>query len=208
MTPRKLFIRNFQLCVAVILLISCSDSARLSPLPVNATVLAFGDSLTTGVGVSPEYSYPAMLAKILNIDVINAGESGEVTTDGVPRLAALLEKYKPDLLLICHGGNDFLHRFALEEIEKNLREMLSHAQSLGVEVVLIGVPKPGIWGQAPDLYQRLADEFNVPLNDQILGELETDPTMKSDPIHLNRQGYKKMAEAVVALLLEAGAIVP
>ena len=208
MTLQNSLIRYFSLYVIALLLVGCGDSARLTPLPVDATILAFGDSLTSGVGVSPEYSYPSMLAKTLSLNVINAGVSGEVTADGVQRLATLLDQDKPDLLLICHGGNDFLHRFALEETEENLREMIFQAQSLGVEVVLIGVPKPGIWGRAPDLYKRLAREFDIPLNDEILGELETDPAMKSDPIHLNRQGYKKMAEAVAVLILEAGAIVP
>jgi lysophospholipase L1-like esterase len=56
------------------------------------------------------------------------------------------------------------------------------------------------------LYKRVADDFNIPLDDEILGQLETDPAMKSDPVHLNKAGYQKLAEAVVALLVEAGAV--
>jgi lysophospholipase L1-like esterase len=192
--------------LAMLVLLACGDSARLSPLPEDATILAFGDSLTVGVGVTPKHSYPGVLAKVLDLNVINGGVSGEVTVDGKDRLVALLAQSKADLLIICHGGNDFLHRFALAETEKNLRAMVSHAQSLGVETVLIGVPKPGVWGRAPDLYKRVADDFNIPLDDEILGQLETDPAMKSDPVHLNQAGYQKLAEAVVALLVEAGAV--
>ncbi|MBV1930108.1 MAG: arylesterase [Porticoccaceae bacterium] len=204
------FSRYFTLCLAALLLAlmlaGCGNSAKLSPLPEDATVLAFGDSLTVGVGVEPINSYPAVLAKHININVINAGVSGEVTADGKLRLKDLLTEFTPGLVIICHGGNDFLHRFSMAETETNLREMISHAQSLDVEVLLIGVPKPGIWGRAPDLYKRLAREFKVPLDDQTLGELETDQSMKSDPVHFNKQGYQKMAEAVVALLAEAGAV--
>lgn len=196
----------FTLCVAALLLASCGNSTKLSPLPDDATVLAFGDSLTLGVGVELLDSYPAVLAKQLDINVINAGVSGEVTADGKLRLKDLLTEFTPDLVIICHGGNDFLHRFAMAETEANLREMISHAQSLGVEILLIGVPKPGIWGRAPDLYKRLAREFKVPLDDHTLGELESDPAMKSDPVHLNKHGYGKLAEALVALLVETGAV--
>ncbi len=199
---------RFFLGVVVLSLLACGDSARLSPLPEDATVLAFGDSLTVGVGAASEHSYPAVLSRNLDLTIINAGVSGEVTADGKNRLTDVLTKLKPDLVIICHGGNDFLHRFALDETEKNLRAMVSQVQSSGAEAVLIGVPKPGIWGRAPDLYRRIAREFKVPLDDVILGELETDAKMKSDPVHLNQQGYKKLADAVVALLIEAGAVSP
>lgn len=194
------------LCIAALSLLACGDSPRLGPLPDDATILAFGDSLTVGVGTGPEHSYPAVLASLLDVNVINAGVSGEVTADGKLRLTDLLTEFTPDLVIICHGGNDFLHRFALEDTEKNLREMLVTAQAMGIEVALIAVPEPGIWGKPPALYKRLAAEFKVPLDDASLGDLEMDPTMKSDPIHLNRQGYRKLAEAVVALLVEAGAV--
>ena len=192
--------------VVSLLLASCGDTARLSPLATDATLLAFGDSLTSGVGVPVQQSYPAVLAQLLDLNVINAGKAGEVTAEGKDRLIALLKENSPDLVLICHGGNDFLHRLPLAETEKNLREMVSQAQSLGIEVVLIGVPEPGIWGKAPDLYRRVAREFNVPFDDEMLGKLETDSSMKSDPVHLNKQGYQKLAEQVAALLAQAGAV--
>lgn len=192
--------------IVSLLLTACGDTGRLSLLSTDATLLAFGDSLTSGVGVPVQQSYPAVLAQLLDLKVINAGKAGEVTADGKDRLEALLKANAPDLVLICHGGNDFLHRLPLAETEKNLREMVSQAQSLGIEVVLIGVPEPGIWGKAPDLYRRVAREFNVPLDDEMLGKLETDSSMKSDPVHLNKQGYRKLAEQVAALLARSGAV--
>ena len=84
--------------------------------------------------------------------------------------------------------------------------MIGEVKSRGVEVVLIAVPIPGIWANPPQLYKRLADEFDLPLEEDILGELETDPAMKSDPVHLNKPGYQRMAEAMLVLLVEAGAV--
>ena len=192
--------------VLVFSLAGCGDSVTLEPLSTNATVLAFGDSLTSGVGAGVEQSYPAVLARQLGLNVVNAGLPGEISADGRLRLAAMLEQYKPNLVLLCHGGNDFLRGLPLGETEKNLRHMVAQAQSHGVGVVLIGVPKLGIWGKTPDIYVRIAEDFKIPLDDEILSELETDPTMKSDPVHLNEQGYQKLAEAITVLLKKSGAI--
>lgn len=192
--------------VLVFSLAGCGDSAKLEPLAVDATVLAFGDSLTSGVGVGVEQSYPAVLARQLGLNVVNAGLPGEISADGRVRLAAMLEQHKPNLVLICHGGNDFLRGLPLGETEKNLRYMVAQAQSYGVGVVLIGVPKLGIWGKTPDIYARIAEDFKIPLDDKTLGELETDPAMKSDPVHLNDRGYQKLAEGITVLLKKSGAI--
>lgn len=189
------------------LLLSACGGPRLPVLSADATILAFGDSLTAGTGVASENSYPAVLAGRLQRKVINAGVPGEVTEDGKARLPGLLDQYAVQLVVICHGGNDFLHRLPEAQTEANLRQMIGEVKSRGIDVVLLGVPTPGVWGKAPALYQRLAEEFDVPLDEAILGELETDPAMKSDPVHFNKPGYQRMAEAVLDLLVDAGAIV-
>ena len=190
---------------AALLLAACSGP-RLDVLSDDATILAFGDSLTAGTGVSSENSYPAVLARLLQRKVINAGVPGEVTEDGKVRLPGLLDEYSVQLVVICHGGNDFLHRLPEDQTEANLRAMISEVKSRGIDVVLIAVPIPGIWANPPELYNRLAREFDVPLDENILGKLEADPAMKSDPVHLNQPGYQRMAEAVVSLLVAAGAV--
>lgn len=192
--------------VCAALLLSACGGPKLEVLPADATILAFGDSLTAGTGVSFENSYPAVLATRLERKVINAGVPGEVTQEGKARLPRLLDEHSVQLVVICHGGNDFLRRLPEDQTEANLREMVGEVQSRGIDVALIGVPVPGIWANPPELYKRLADEFDVPLDEDILGELETDPAMKSDPVHLNKPGYQRMAEAVLGLLVEAGAV--
>ena len=83
---------------------ACSDSKPQLPLlSADAVILAFGDSLTFGTGANSEHSYPAELARLTGLTVINAGIPGEVTAQGVRRLPALLDRYKPQLLLLCHG---------------------------------------------------------------------------------------------------------
>lgn len=96
------------LICAALLLTACGGP-KLEALPADATILAFGDSLTAGTGVSSENSYPAVLARLLERKVINAGVPGEVTEDGKARLPRLLDEHSVQLVVICHGGNDFLH---------------------------------------------------------------------------------------------------
>jgi lysophospholipase L1-like esterase len=186
--------------------IACGERALLKPLPADAVILAFGDSLTVGFGVKPQQSYPAILEQETGYTVINAGVSGEVTALGVKRLPTLLREHRPDLVIICHGGNDILKKLSMEEAESNIRQMVKESKDIGADVVLISVPKFGIWMAPPELYERIAEEFSVPIQPNILCELERNRDMKSDLIHLNEVGYRKLAEAVLSVLQEEGAL--
>ena len=96
-------------CIGIFPLVGCDQpSDKLKPLSQDAVILAFGDSLTFGTGAAPEQSYPSLLAEMTNLKVINAGVPGEVSSDGKKRLAKLLEETQPDLVVLCHGGNDLV----------------------------------------------------------------------------------------------------
>ena len=101
--PKRLLILS-----AILALFAYSGDVKVARLPVGATVLAFGDSLTSGVGVSKTESYPSVLARMTGLNVINAGVSGELTQEGLGRLPALLDEISPNLLILAEGGNDIL----------------------------------------------------------------------------------------------------
>ena len=105
----------------LILLLGCSEK-QLSKLSNDATILAFGDSLTQGVGVKANQSYPTVLAGLTNLQVINSGVSGEVTGEGLIRLQQVLETQQPDLIILLEGGNDILRNHPSSQIKIILPE--------------------------------------------------------------------------------------
>ncbi len=190
----------------LLVLVGCGKTPQLSKLPADAVVLAFGDSLTFGTGASPEESYPVVLEKLIGRHVESAGVPGEVTAEGLQRLPDVLEETKPKLMLLCHGGNDLLRNSGEAQAAGNLRSMVSLAKSKGIEVVLIAVPKPGLMLSPPEYYEKIAAEFKLPIEAAVLRSIIASPDLKSDTIHPNAAGYKKMADAIASLLKQAKAI--
>ena len=190
----------------LLVLVGCGNTPQLSKLPGDAVVLAFGDSLTFGTGASPEESYPAVLEKLIGRHVESAGVPGEVSAEGLQRLPDVIEEIKPKLLLLCHGGNDLLRKTGEAQAAANLRSMVSLAKSKGIAVVLIAVPKPGLILSPPDYYEKIAAEFKLPIEADVLRSIISSPDLKSDTVHPNAAGYKKMADAIAALLKQAKAI--
>lgn len=168
-----------------------------SLLPKETVVVAFGDSLTYGTGASQAQSYPAQLSKMVGVPVINLGIPGERSAEGLRRLPAILEKHKPHILLLCHGGNDILQKLDLDKTKDNLEQMIHLAQARGTTVVLIGVPTwSALYTRTAGFYDDLAQEAGVAYEDGILATIINDNTLKKDPVHPNSTGYRLMAEKV------------
>lgn len=168
-------------------------------LPLDTKVLAFGDSITNGYNVDSEKSYPSQLSKLLQTEVINEGRNGELSSEGVKRLPALLEKHKPQILLICHGGNDIIKRRSLIKAKENIASMIKIARKKNIQVILVGVPKLEIVTiTTAEIYYELSQELNVPL-DTTLEEILNDNNLKLDQIHPNEKGYKVLANNLAEL---------
>jgi lysophospholipase L1-like esterase len=195
----------FAILYIVFTLQGCS-STKLTALPQDGVILAFGDSLTYGTGVKQSQSYPAVLEELTGIKVVNSGVSGETTDEGLKRLPGVLDKVSPDLLILIEGGNDILRNSDLAQTKRNLASMIELAQQRGVQVVLLGVPEKSLFSNSADLYSELAKEYQLVFDNSLIAELQRSPPLKSDPVHFNQAGYRKMAESIHALLLENGGL--
>ena len=190
-----------------LLLVGCGPSVPSLPkLETNAVVLAFGDSLTHGTGASPEESYPAVLAKLIGRKVVGSGVPGEVSETGLRRLPDVLDEVKPRLLILCHGGNDFLQRLDEAEAARNVRAMATLARDRGIAVAIVATPKPGLGVSRVAFYEALGRELAIPVENDVLAEVLGSRKLKSDLVHPNAEGYRRIADAVAKLLRRAGAV--
>jgi len=192
--------------LAAFLAAGCGAKHKIEKLDSGATVLAFGDSLTFGTGAAPAESYPAVLERSIGRKVVNAGVPGETSAQGLERLPATLDEVKPKLVLLCHGGNDFLRRLDDAQAAANVRGMIQLARERGIPVVLIATPKPGLPPSVPAFYGEIAAELKVPYDQGVLRSVLLDNALKSDMVHPNAAGYARIAAAVEKVLRAAGAI--
>lgn len=186
-----------------------SDSRASVPsdLPV---ILAFGDSLTAGLGVLAADSYPAQLERALRkrghqYQVINAGISGDTTAGGLSRLDAGL-KFKPRIVILELGANDGLRGLPIDEARKNLGEMIRRFQEGGAQVLLAGLTLPRNYG--PDyisafenMFVELARTHQTVRIPFFLEGVAGRPELNNDDgLHPNAKGYAIIVEQVLTYL--------
>lgn len=182
-----------------------ADEPVLDRVPAGGVVVAFGDSLTFGTGAKPAQSYPAILAELSSLTVIRSGVPGELSEAGLARLPGVLAEHQPALVLLCHGGNDLLRRRNLATAQNNLTEMINLIRASGAQVVLLGVPKPGLFLSPAEFYDRVAEDARVVYVRDVIATVLSDGDLKSDTAHPNAAGYEEIARTVYRTLVEAGA---
>ena len=203
---KKIYILIFILLLSVILYFSFDNTKKIDPIGKNGVILAFGDSLTLGVGTSEEYSYPKVLEELCELKVINSGVSGETTREGLIRFPRVLTQTKPDLIILIEGGNDILRNVPYENIKNNIIKMVEHAINKNIPILLIGVPEKKIFSDAAPFYNEIAIKYDLPYTDSIIGSLLRSSEYKSDSIHFNKEGYQKMGTEIHQLLQKSGAL--
>ena len=190
----------------LVVLAACSDAGRLQPLPPGGAILAFGNSLTYGIGAREGESYPEVLAGLTGRTVVRAGVPGEVSADGLRRLPGVLDRERPALVILCHGGNDILRKRPLEQAAANLREMIRLTRESGAQVVMLGVPRFGLFLNTAEFYTEVADSEGVPIEADALPDILSDNDLKSDAVHPNAAGYARLAQAIDGFLRAQGAL--
>lgn len=199
------FSRFFSFLLFLLFLGGCS-SPSLDQVGADGTILAFGDSLTVGVGATGENNYPSLLSQMSGIKIINAGVSGETTSQGLMRFAEELDRTSPNLVILIEGGNDILQNQNPSQIKANLRMMIEEAKKRQIPIVLIGIPQKKLFSDSAPFYSELAEEYHLVFDDDLIASLMRSPSLKSDPVHFNNEGYQQMAQAIYDLLKENGAL--
>jgi acyl-CoA thioesterase-1 len=185
----------------------CGGSVpKVGKLTASDVVVAFGDSLTFGTGATEAESYPIVLGQMIGRKVVRAGVPGEVTEGGLARLQEVIDAHKPRLMIVCLGGNDMLRKVDEGQTQSNLRAIIKTIKAQGIAVVLVGVPRPALLTSAPPFFEEIAKESGIPYEGKIVTDVLYQRDQKSDAIHPNAKGYRRMAEAIAALLKKSGAI--
>jgi len=193
--------------VLALVVASCGERVpRVPAVGPNEVIVAFGDSLTYGTGAADHESYPAVLAQLIQRNVVRAGVPGETTVGGLARLEGVIEEHRPALVIVCLGGNDMLRKLDETQTRNNLREIIRTIKGRGIAVALVGVPKPALIASAPAFYAELAQEFAIPYEGKVVTDVLYRAELKADPIHPNAKGYRRIAEAIAELLKKAGAV--
>lgn len=174
-------------------------------------IIAFGDSLTAGYGLSASQAYPAQLESVLlregyDVSIINSGVSGETSRGNLER-ANFIASQDADMVILGIGGNDALRRLSVAETKNNIIEtvqILKQAKAGKSEIVLLKMQAPINVGlvykkQFDDMYEDIADEEDLILAPFITAELFLDSSNKlPDGIHYNQKGYAKAVDLYIA----------
>ena len=170
-------------------------------------IVALGDSLTSGLGVGAQESYPAQLQQRLQAleyphRVINAGVSGDTSAGGLRRVPWILRS-KPDWVILELGVNDGLRGLSVEQTRTNLDQIIHRLRQAGVRVVLAGMKLPPNYGKEytaafEAIYPALAKQYRLPFIPFFLeGVAASADLNQPDGIHPTREGYRIIVEQVL-----------
>jgi acyl-CoA thioesterase I len=199
--------------VSVLALMIFLTTMQRSPTPDSRPViLAFGDSLTAGMGVPHGAGYPEQLQKRLDslgykYRVVSMGVSGDTTSGGRARMKSALAA-KPSIVILELGANDGLNGLPITQMQANLEEMIKDFQNVRAKVILAGLTLPRNYGAAyvqsfESVYKELARKYNAALIPFFLEGVAGNPryTLSTeDVLHPNAAGYALVTDIVMKTL--------
>ncbi|OFW17066.1 MAG: hypothetical protein A3F70_17330 [Acidobacteria bacterium RIFCSPLOWO2_12_FULL_67_14] len=198
------------LAVTALLATGCSSTAAAgtapSQVPPARTIVALGDSLTSGQGLAADQAYPAVLERLLHAAglpsvVRNHGVSGDTTAGALRRLSAALAE-NPDILIVALGANDGLRGVPVADIRRNLERIIEAAQERRIAVLLCGIEALPLYGleytaQFHRMFAELAETYGVPLVPFMLtGVIGNQEMLQPDFVHPNTAGAARIAQTI------------
>jgi acyl-CoA thioesterase-1 len=193
---------GFLFLITLAALLAVPSAAR-SQSAIPLTIVAFGDSLTSGHRLPDAEAYPALLERDLKAAgiparVVNRGVNGDTTAGGVRRLESVLAD-QPQILIVAFGANDGLRGVPVARVRANLERIIETAQSRGIAVLLVGMEALPLYGwqytiDFHHVFPDLAARYRIPLVPFMLdGVLGNPDLMGRDGIHPNAAGARIIA---------------
>lgn len=169
--------------------------------------MVFGDSLSAAFGIDQQKGWVRLLQNRLespyfNATVFNASISGETSQGGLSRIAQVLDKHKPDIVLLELGGNDGLQGLPLTLMEDNLGRIVQIIQAKNIRILLLGIHLPPNYGkfytqEFDNVYKDLAEKYKLPFVPFLLEGIATEPElMQSDGIHPRAEAQRMILDNV------------
>ena len=160
--------RSIGIVVASLILAAYACSCPEADAAPGKKIVVLGDSLSAGYGIALAKSWPSLLTTKLKSEgypyrVVNASISGDTTRGGARRIGQLLEKHKPQVVIIALGANDGLRGFEVEEIEKNLTQIIAATVGAQATPVLVRIRIPPNYGLRYTVaFEEMFDRLSAP----------------------------------------------
>ncbi len=169
-------------------------------------LVALGDSLTAGLGLPPGKAFPdrlqaALRAKGWDVEVLNAGVSGDTAADGLARYGWAVPA-DADALIVELGANDMLRGLPPEQTKKTLAAILDKAKAAKIPVLIAGMRAAPNLGAEYDrafdaIYPALAKADGAALYPFFLDGVAGDPKLNQpDGLHPNSEGVEVIVERI------------
>lgn len=199
MIPRRLFTLLLSASVALAAASGCDDGPTA---PSAVTVVAFGDSITAGVGTSGDNDYVSVLSNRTGVAIINAGRSGDTTASALARIDSAVLARDADIVIVFLGGNDLLQGVPVQQRIANITTIVQQIRGDGAAVILVGVGSGAIdpfEGALPGIASQTSSTLVPAVLDGILGV----PGLMTDLIHPNNAGHAIIADRIEPALRAA-----
>jgi acyl-CoA thioesterase I len=203
MISRRIFTILLSASVVLAAAPGCNDSPTA---PSAVTVVAFGDSITAGIGTSGDNDYVSVLSNRTGVAIINAGRSGDTTATALARIDSAVLARDADIVIVFLGGNDLLQGVPVQQRIANITAIVQQIRGDGAAVILVGVGSGALDpfdGALPGIASQTSSTLVPAVLDGIFGV----QGLMSDLIHPNNAGHAIIADRIEPALRAALAAV-
>lgn len=205
MLSRRLFTSLLPAVVAMAAAIvaGCSDSPTS---PSSTTVIAFGDSITFGIGTTGRNDYVSRLSARTGVSIVNSGRPGDTTGDALGRLDGSVLSRDPQIVIVFLGGNDILQGVPVQQRISNITTVIERIRADGALVILVGIGS-GVLDPFNGALPAIAGQTSSILVPNVLDGILGVPDLMADAIHPNDAGHAIIADRIEPALRAALAAV-